>query len=282
MSLEPLPLVLVLLSALMHASWNALVKLGNDRLLTLMLVKGPGMVVAAAAFLVVDLPSVESLPYLLGSTAVTGFYFYFLVKAYHIGDLSLAYPMARGLAPLLVLAIATVAVGEIPTGAGLAGIMVVCPGILALGWQRGATRQHYVALFWASGVGLCVAAYTVLDGIGGRVSGSPFGYTAALNILSGILLCGAVVYWRRGAIFNASRREWAKGFLGGALMFGSYAIVIYALTLAPIAHVAALRETSVIFGALLGTLLLRERFGAKRVVASLTVAAGIVLLVVAG
>lgn len=279
MSLDPLPFALVLLSALMHAGWNALVKLDSDRLLTLMLIKGPGMLVAAAALLFVDPPSAESVPYLLGSTAVTGLYFYFLAKAYRFGDLSLAYPAARGLAPLLVLAIAAVAVGEIPNGAGLAGVTVVCLGILALGWQRGATRQHYAALSWAGGVGLCVAAYTVLDGIGGRVSGSPFGYAAVLNILSGVVLCGAVVHRRGGAVLSAFRREWVKGFLGGALMFGAYAIVIYALTLAPMAHVAALRETGVIFGALLGTLLLGERFGARRVAASTAVAAGIVLLV---
>jgi drug/metabolite transporter (DMT)-like permease len=128
-------------------------------------------------------------------------------------------------------------------------------------------------------VGLTIAGYTISDGIGARASGNPIGYAAALNIMTGIPLAAAVFALRRGAAIDALRYGWRKGLAGGVLMFGAYAIVIYALTLAPMAAIAALRETGVIFAAVIGTLALRERYGAKRIAASALVVAGIVVLI---
>lgn len=281
MQLEALPLALVLLAALMHAGWNLIAKLGSDRLVAMALIKAPVIPVSLAVIAVTGPPAIESWPYLLGSTTVNCLYFYFLINAYRTGDLSLAYPVARGLAPLLVLGLGWVAAGEAPSAPGLAGVTLICVSILALGFERGAGARHYQTLWWAGGVGLCIAIYTVTDGIGGRLSGNPIGYVAVLNVLTGIAVCG-VAAWRRGpALRDALRTGWRQGALGGVMMLAGYTIVVYAMTLAPMAQVAALRESSVIIAALLGAIFLHEPFGAKRVAAATGVAAGIAILILA-
>lgn len=279
MTFDPAIVSLVLLSAMMHAAWNAVVKMGSDRLLALLLVKGPTMIVAAGTVAVVGLPGEEAWPYLLGSAAVSMGYFYFLIRAYHTGDLSVAYPVARGTAPLATLVLSYLVAGEHPGWGGAVGVLIVSLGIVALGWQRNAGAHHTATVFWAIAMGLTIAAYTILDGVGARAGGNPIGYAAVLNIMTGIPLVAIAVARRRGAALDALKRDWGKGLLGGVLMFGAYAIVVYALTVAPMAAIAALRETGVIFAALIGTFALRERYGAKRVAASAMVAAGIAVLV---
>ncbi|MBM3950049.1 MAG: EamA family transporter [Rhodospirillales bacterium] len=278
MAVDPAIVALVLLAALMHAGWNAVVKMGNDRLLALLLVKAPTMLVAAATLAVVGPPAPASWPYLLVSTVISMAYFYFLVRAYHAGDLGLAYPVARGSAPVVTLLLSFLIAGERPTLAGAAGVLIVSAGIIALGWQRNAGRQHAATVAWAMAVGLTIAGYTISDGIGGRLSGNPIGYAAALNLMTGLVITVAAFAARRGAALDALRFGWRKGLGGGLLMFGGYAIVIYAMTLAPMASIAALRETSVIFAALIGSFVLREKHGARRIAASTVVAVGIVVL----
>ena len=279
MTLDPAIVALVLLAALMHAGWNAVVKMGNDRLLALLLIKAPTILVAVATLAVVGPPAPASWPYLLVSTGISIGYFYFLVRAYHAGDLSVAYPVARGSAPIATLILSFLIAGEQPSFASAAGVLIVSAGIVALGWQRGAVKGHAETMLWAMAVGLTIAGYTISDGIGARVSANPIGYAAALNILTGILIAVAAFALRRGAAIDALRHGWRKGLAGGMLMFGGYAIVIYALTLAPMASIAALRETGVIFAALIGTMALRERFGARRIAASILVAVGLAILV---
>jgi len=282
MTLEPLPLLLVLVSALMHAGWNLIAKLGSDRLIAMALMKAPNMLVALAVLAFAGLPAPESWPLLLASSGVNCLYFYFLINAYHAGDLSLAYPVARGLAPLFVLALSAIVAREIPSLAGFAGVVLISTAIFALAARRGATREHYATLLWASGVGLTIALYTVIDGLGGRSSGNVVGYVACLNILTGIAVCGAAIAKRGRAAVSALRGNWKNGLLGGTLMLFAYMIVVYALTLAPMAQIAALRESSVIFAAILGVIFLRERFGARRIVASAVVATGIAILAIGG
>lgn len=277
MTLESLPLALVLVSALMHAGWNLIGKLGSDRLVAMALMKAPNMLVAACVLAYAGLPARESWPFLLASAAVNCLYFYFLIKAYR-GDLSLAYPVARGLAPLLVLVLSAIAAREVPTATGLGGVLLISAGIFALAMRSGATRRHYATLLWAAGVALTIAAYTVIDGLGGRRSGNAIGYVAALNIFTGIAVCGTAVARRGTAVVSALRIHWKNGLLGGTLMLFAYMIVVHALTLAPMAQIAALRESSVIFAAILGVIFLREPFGARRIAASVVVAAGIAML----
>lgn len=279
MTLDPAIVALVLLSALMHAGWNTVVKMGNDRLLALMLVKVPTMLVAAATLAVVGMPAKAAWPYLLASTGISMGYYYFLVRAYHAGDLSVAYPVARGSAPIATLVLSFLIAGEQPSFADAAGVLIVSAGIVALGWQQGAAKGHSATVLWALAVGLTIAGYTISDGIGARASANPIGYAAALNILTGIPIAAVAFALRRGAAIDALRYGWRKGLAGGVLMFGAYAIVIYALTIAPMASIAALRETGVIFAAIIGTMVLRESYGAKRIAASALVAVGIGILV---
>jgi drug/metabolite transporter (DMT)-like permease len=277
MTLDTLPLVLVLLSALMHAGWNFIAKLGDDRLVAMAIMKVPNLLVALAIIAFVGLPAPESWPYLLASWVVNCTYFYFLIRAYH-GDLSLAYPVARGSAPLLVLVLSAVAAREIPTPLGIAGVLLISIGIFALAMRRDATKQHYATLLWAGGVGLAIALYTVIDGLGGRRSGNTVGYVAVLSSLTAIAVCGTAFAKRGRAVTAALRLHWKHGLAGGTLMLLAYMIVVYAMTLAPMAQIAALRESSVIFAAILGVIVLKEPFGVRRVIASTAVAAGIALL----
>lgn len=282
MTLDPLALGLVLVSALMHAGWNLIAKLGADRLVAMALMKAPNMAVALVVLAWVGLPAPESLPYVFASFAVNCLYFYFLINAYRAGDLSLAYPVSRGLAPLLVLALSALAAGEVPGLPGFLGVMLISVGIFALAARRQATPQHYATLSWAGGVGATIAAYTVVDGLGGRLSGNVVGYVAVLNILTGTAVCGTALARRGRAFGGALREHWRNGLAGGTLMLGAYMIVVYAMTLAPMAQVAALRESSVVFAALLGVVFLHEPFGARRIAASIVVVAGIALLALGG
>lgn len=266
----------------MHAGWNLLVKRGRDGLVTMALIKVPNMAFAAAILAYAGLPSGASAQWIAVSTVVNWLYFYFLINAYRAGDLSLAYPVSRGMAPLLVLLFSFALTGEVPTLSATAGVLLICLGIFVLAVRRSATRQHNLTLLWAAGVGLCIATYTVTDGIGARASGNPIGYVALLNICTGVGLCGFAA-WRRGTatLVSALRSDWLNGMVGGALTLLAYMIVVYALTRAPMAQVAALRESSVIFAAILGAIFLREPFGGPRIVASVVVAAGIAILALA-
>ena len=265
----------------MHALWNLVAKGGADRLLTLAALKLPNTLMALALLAVVGLPAEPSFLHLLISAALNALYFYCLSKAYE-GDLSLAYPLARGTAPLLVLMLSAMWVGEWPQAQALVGICLISLAIWVLLGQRRAGSPHGLTVGWALAVSACIAAYTVVDGLGARLSGNVVGYVAALNVLTGVCVCVAA-WWRRGtaALVRGVRAQWKQGIAGGALMLMAYLIVVYALTLAPMAQIAALRESSVIFAALLGVIFLKEPFGRWRVIAATVLAAGIMLIATA-
>lgn len=281
-SFEPFIVALVLLAALMHASWNGIVKTGGDGLLMFVLIKVPTMVIAAAVLLVTGLPSAASVPYAIGSAAGFTAYCFFLIWAYRAGDLSFVYPVARGSAPLFVAMFSGLLIGERLGGVALAGISVISVGIAALAYQPRSVTPQLPDFLRAVSVGLCIAVYTLFDGVGARVSGNILGYTAMLNIFSGTPLIIAALFLRGRETVDFLRNEWKAGVLGGAMMFTAYAIVIYALTLTQMAHVAALRETSVIFAALIGALVLKEPLGVKRILAATVIASGIILVVISG
>ena len=282
MTLDPLAFGLVMLAALMHAGWNAIAKRGHDGLVAMALMKVPNMAISLIVLAVVGLPNGPAWPYLLGSTVVNILYFYFLINAYRVGDLSVAYPVARGVAPLLVLVFSFLFLNEVPTRGAIVGVLVISFGIFLIGLQKRATRQHYHAMLWAAGVGLCISIYTIIDGAGARAGGNPVGYVAMLNIFTGIAVCGTAI-WRRGpALAVALKTDWLNGLIGGTMMLAAYTLVVYALTIAPMAPVAALRETSVVFAAIIGTIMFREPFGAQRILAAVAVAAGIGILVALG
>lgn len=265
----------------MHALWNLVAKGGPDRLLALAALKLPNTLMALALLGVVGWPQAQSVSYLLASAALNALYFYCLSKAY-AGDLSLAYPLARGLAPMLVLVLSALWVGEWPQAQALAGICLISLAVLALLGQRRSGAAHWHTVGWATGVAACIGAYTVVDGMGARLSGNVVGYVAALNVLTGVCVVGAA-WWRRGAtaLLQGVQSQWRSGVAGGALMLLAYLIVVYALTLAPMAQIAALRESSVIFAAVLGMVFLKEPFGRWRVAAAAVLAAGVGLIATA-
>lgn len=279
---DPFIVGLVLLAALMHASWNAIIKTGGDGLLMFVLLKAPTMVIGVAILAVVGLPSAASIPYAIGSAASFSAYCFLLIWAYRVGDFNFVYPVARGSAPLGVALLSAVLLGERLSGPGLGGILVISAGIAILAYHPRAMTRHIPDLLRATGVGLCIAIYTLFDGVGARISGNVLGYTAMLTIFSGIPLIAAALFLRGGETVEFLRREWKAGVIGGVMMFTAYAIVVYALTLSQMAHVAALRETSVIFAAVIGTLILKEPLGVKRIFAATVVAGGIILLALSG
>lgn len=282
MIVEPAVLGLILVAALLHAAWNTIIKAGRDGLLMFALIKVPTMIVGVIVIAFVGLPSMDSVPYALGSAAGFTAYCFLLVWAYRVGDLNMVYPVARGSAPLMVALLSGLLLGERLSDSGVAGIVIISVGITCVAYHPGALTRHIPDLLRALGVGLCIASYTLLDGVGARVSQNVLGYTAMASVFSGVPLM-IVTYALRGRELTESlRRDWKIGIFGGVMMFTTYAIVIYAMTLTQVTHVAALRETSIIFAAIIGMLVLKEPLGLRRVVAAAIVACGIIVVALSG
>ena len=265
----------------MHAGWNLMAKRGHDGLVAMALIKVPNMAISLAILAFLGLPGEASWPFVAVSGTVNCLYFYFLLNAYRVGDLSLAYPVARGVAPLLLVVLSAFIAKEVPSLGALTGIVITCIGIVALAQSR-SSKNHGATLAWAAGVGLTISIYTLVDGMGARVSGNAISYVAVLNVFTGIAVIGTAVVKRGAALAEALRTDWLNGTLGGAMMLGAYMIAVYAMTIAPLAQVAALRESSVVFAAIMGAIFLHEPFGAKRIAAAGAVAAGILILATSG
>ena len=272
-------MLLVLCGAALHATWNTIIKAGSDKLLDTILVTCGAAMVALLAIPFVPLPGRTSWPYLGASIAIHFVYFILVALAYQAGDLSYAYPVMRGTAPPLTAILATLTVGEgLSSGAWL-GILLISVGILALTgdtWRSGRIPVA-AATFGLLNAGIIVA-YTLVDGVGVRVAGNPFSYILWLFALIPLPLVLLILCQRRQALVSQLPARWKPGALGGACTAGSYAIALWAMTLAPIALVAALRETSVIFGTVFASLFLGERFGPVRYLAALAVTAGAVAI----
>ncbi len=269
--------VLVLTAALLHASWNAMIKSGSDRLLSMTLIIGFGSLASGAALPFVNVPAPESWIFLLISFLVHFGYFFFLVRAYQAGDLSHVYPVARGSAPLLVAIGAALLAGEIPTIGEIAGLLFASLGIAAFALERGGGGKWDGRPFlMALGVGATIGVYTVADGLGVRLSGDPIAFILWLFFICGLPLIAYSLVFRRRDLWPYLGSHWLRtGVLGGTICAIAYGLVIWALARAPMAHVSALRETSVVFAAIIGAVFLGESFGFRRVLAALTVAAGI-------
>jgi len=270
--------LLALFAAVLHAGWNALVKTASDRLLTLSAVAL--MQFVAGVFMIPFVSPPEPASWLLIGLSALFHYFYYpvLYYAYRFGDLSQVYPLARGLAPVLVAAGAAVFAGEILTPLSLFGIMLASSGIASIAFfHETSLKGNPKALVFAAGTGMIIAAYTVADGLGVRLSGSPLGYIAWLFILEFPVVLFAVCR-RRNQLMIFWRRE-RMSFIGtGLCAVVAYGIVIYAVAYAPMAAISALRETGVIMAALIGTFVLGERSWKQRVMAAVLVAAGVALI----
>jgi drug/metabolite transporter (DMT)-like permease len=272
-------LLLPILAAVLHAVWNALVKTSGDRLVTLGFIAFVNVLTALALLPFVDPPGQASWAFIAISTTVKYAYYVLVNFAYRAGDLSLVYPLSRGFAPLAVTVAAAVLAGEYLSLPSLAGVVIACLGIssLAIG---GIGRLHDSLPIWlAIGTGLTIAVYTVCDGLGIRASDSPVGFIAWIYILE-LPVVLAILWLRRRGLAQALESHWRYGLLAGVCAVVAYALVLIAALYAPLSIVSALRETSVIIAALIGTVLLGERPWQDRVVASTFVAGGVALMTV--
>jgi phosphonate utilization associated putative membrane protein len=278
------PVVLaVLFGALLHACWNVLIKSSGDKALDTALVHLMASVAAFALMLWLGLPRPEAWPYVLASMLIHIGYYITLAGAFEHGDLGLTYPIMRGFAPLLVALGSAAVVGESPSLTSWGGVVAITAGVALVGLAHpGRALHHRKALGFAFANAGIIALYTLVDGRGVRVSGEALRYVMMLFVLDGVAYASLVWLRRdpegRRDILRYARRRWPLALLGGSASIASYAIALWAMTRAPVASVAALRETSVLFGALLGTLLLKERFGLQRAVGTGVIVGGVMAL----
>lgn len=268
----------VLLAALLHAGWNALVKSSSDKAMDTALIHTLASLVAVPVLLLAGLPPRAAWPYILASVAIHAGYYIALVRAYQHGELGLTYPLMRGTAPLLVALSATLTVGESLSPLAWAGVLAVSCGVLALGLSRHALDSPR-AVGFALANSVVIALYTIVDALGTRASGDALQYVAALFVLEGwpfTLMVLARRGWARVAPYMRQRTPVA--FIAACASMASYGIALWAMTRAPVATVAALRETSVLFAALIGTWLLKERFTARRAIGTAAIVAGVMAL----
>jgi len=285
MALQPHLVALVLLSAIMHATWNALVKnSGGDRFLTMVFVVGVGTVFGIPLIPFIPLPHPDSWPYLIASTLLHNGYYVILILTYRVGDLSQVYPLARGTAPLLVALLAAYFAGETMGYGGIAGVALVSVGIVSLMFVGGVPRgDAQKPIFLALGTSVFIGAYTVVDGLGMRLAGPPLGYILWLNILEGFPFIIAAYFLRyRHNVDGFFQRRWKTGLAGGILAIVAYGLVLYALSQGAMAYVVAMRETSVLFVAIIGSLILKETFGKVRIISAVVIVIGLVTLQLSG
>jgi drug/metabolite transporter (DMT)-like permease len=269
----------VLFAAVLHAAWNAVAHAIPDRVVGFVLISAVCAVLAVPLVLLSPLPAGPSWPLLICSAAVHVLYVVLLMSSYRLGDFGQVYPLSRGSAPLLVALIAALVVGERPGAVQLAGIATVSAGLLCLvsaGGRPG--RAELPAIGAALLTGVTIAAYTAIDGIAVRQAHTATGYAGWLFLLQGPVI-PLVARLRRGpALLEQVRPHRVAGLGGGALSLAAYGLVLWAQTRGALAPIAALRESSVVVAAVVGALAFGEPFGRRRVVASVLVAGGIVLL----
>lgn len=270
-------IAIILSAAMLHAVWNAIVKTAADRTTTLGLVALGHVIPASVMVVALPLPSAESFPWIIASTVVHFGYFYMLGKAYQHGDLSVVYPIARGIVPALVSLWALILVGETLPAQAWGGIALIALGIQLSSWKALRHGVGRAALGFAAGTGFCISIYSVVDGIGVRLSGNTLSYWAWGAFLH-IFVMGFIAIRKRDTLATLPTRTWAVGILGGLVSMTAYGLVLYAKNFAPLGAVSALRETSVIFAALIGFVFLKEGNWARRLGAAILMAGGVALI----
>jgi drug/metabolite transporter (DMT)-like permease len=278
--METFVFLVVLFAAACHAGWNALIKVGLDPLSTTTLISVGSGIVALAFAPLVGMPASAAWPWLIASVVIHLVYFASLIESYRTGDLGQVYPIARGSAPLMTATVTSAFVGEKLSALGWTGIVALVAGVLLLSARGGRQfaeidrRAIGFALFTA----LTICAYSVVDGIGARLSANPNAYSVWLFVGIAVVMVPYALYRDGRDVIPAMQRFWLRGFVGGALQVLSYGIAIWAMTVAPIAIVATLRETSVLFGAAIAVVVLKEPLRAVRIVAACLIVCGLVLI----
>ena len=284
----------VLAAAVTHAAWNAIAHGIKDQLLAFGLIGAGGIVVAIPLVILFPFPLSACWPYLLASVVIHVFYNLLLMRSYRHGAFGQVYPLARGTSPLVVTVLAAVFAAERPSAPQVAGVLVVSAGLAVLvlagrrarpdagaragSGPRAGSGIGRAALIAAVGTGLTIAAYTTVDGLGVRLSGSSVAYIGWLMLLESLCVPAWALARRRRDLVDVPWRVLASGLVAGALSVLAYGLVLWAQTRGDLAPIAALRETSVIFGAIIGTLVFREPFGRWRIAATALVVIGVLLL----
>ena len=267
----------VLFGALLHASWNALVKSSSDKDLDMAVIHLIGSFLGIPLVALAGWPVAAAWPYIAASVVVHIGYYLALTGAYRHGELGLTYPLMRGLAPLLVALSATFTLGETLSPLAWAGVLGISCGVLVLGLNAHALKVPKAVGFALTNA-VIIAIYTVIDGLGVRASGDALQYVATLFLLDGWPFALLMFATRGRAVGIYARHRWPVATLGACASLGSYGIALWAMTRAPVATVAALRETSVLFAVLLGAWFLKEAFTPRRVLGACVIVAGVMAL----
>lgn len=280
LTVGPLVFGLVLLAAVLHASWNALLKVAGDSLTSAAIMNATGLVVGVAMLCVVPAPAAASWPMLIASVLIHFGYYIFLLGAYRFGDLSQVYPLARGVGPLIVAFLSPWLIGESLGTLQLGGVVLLCLGIFSLAFNRLrlSDLRDWKPVTLALATGVTIAAYTLTDGTGVRRSESPAGYIAWLFVLDGVAIALVAAWFRGRGLGAAVRKSWKVAVPAGLIAMLAYGIVMWCYSLGAIAPIAALRETGVVIAAAIGAVLLREPFGRWRIVAATCCAVGILAI----
>lgn len=269
---------IVLLAAALHAGWNTLIKISGDRVAVMAVVTFAGSLISVLILPFVDSPSPDSWPLLALTILLHTGYHLFLPIAYDHGDLGQVYPIARGTAPILVTGGAVIFAGEFLDPLALIGVICLAVGVITLAFDRSnGLRANPKAILYALATGLCIAAYTVVDGLGARKAGAILGFAVWLTIGDELLTFIFAMVWKGSSIWRVARINLGKGIAGGAMQVGAYWIIVWALAWAPMGLVSGLRETSVLFAALISTFVLKEGFGVWRFVSASLITFGVVL-----
>lgn len=271
--------VMVLMAALLHASWNALVKADDDRLALLKTLSLTQLVLSLCLAPFVTFPAPESYPYIVASGILNIGYMLFMNRAYQVGDLSLIYPLARGVAPLIVAVVSIWVLGEELSHASKFAILLIALGIASLALARGAASiRDLRPVGLALTTGGFVASYTIIDGMGARAAGTAHGYVIWVSLVAACLTVGSIHWFQRGRRDRIGQRSLINGIASGIISYTSSWMVIWAMTLAPIALVSALRETGVVFAVIIGVVVLKERLNLARLISIATTLIGTAIL----
>ena len=267
----------VLGAALLHAGWNAIVKTGLSKQTSMFLLSVGHALFGVIIALTKPIPASEVWPWLIASGLIHMAYQLFLAFAYEQGDLSRVYPIARGAAPMIVVIVSVLFLPDLMGKMDYIGILVLGLGISFMARGALTNGESWRLLPFAFGSAMATAGYTLADGLGARVAGDPLQYVGWLMILSACFYAPAAVAMRGVTVMRASPKQWLLGLVAAAASFVSYAIAVWAMTVAPLALVSALRETSILFAVLLGWLAFGERMDMGKVIASVLIVAGVAL-----
>jgi drug/metabolite transporter (DMT)-like permease len=273
-----LPVLLaVLAAALLHAGWNALIKTGGDKQTGMLMLTLGNAAIGAVVVALRPLPIPEAWPWIVGSALIHTTYQLFLAYAYEHGDLSRVYPIARGTAPLIVTIVGAFALADAVTATEYFGIFVLGLGIMTMARGVFSSGESRRMLPFALGAAVTTAGYSLVDGTGARVSGDAFAYVGWLLILAAVFYVPLILVLRGRRVLRATPRGWGLGLVAAAASYIAYAVVVWAMTQAPIALVTALRETSILFAVLIGWALFGEKMNRGKLLAAGLVVSGVVL-----